>query len=163
MQHALEFAETGHLCIATLHAANSFQAIERIVSFFPEDARSQILLELSLNLKAIVAQRLVKLQQDTGRRVAIESMLNTPLASSHIRNGDTHALKEVIRKSAEEGMQLIDDALLELFKQGLIDKEEALSHADSANELRLKIKLLDQKLVTQANLSNISLIDKFQQ
>ena len=162
MQHALEFAETGHLCLATLHATNSFQAIDRIVSFFPEDGRAQILMELSLNLKAIVAQRLVKLKDNAGRRVAIESMLNTPLVSSHIRNGDTHSLKEVIKKSAEQGMQLIDDDLFELFKKGLIDRDEALTHADSANELRLKIKLLEQKSVSQPSLSSISLIDKFQ-
>jgi twitching motility protein PilU len=162
MQHALEFAETGHLCLATLHATNSFQAIERIVSFFPEDARSQILLDLSLNLKGIVAQRLVTLKDGSGRRVAAECLLNTPLATSHIRDGDTHALKEVIKKSREQGMQLIDDALFYLYKDGLIDRDEALNHADSSNELRLKIKLLENPSISDTNLSSISLIDKFQ-
>lgn len=160
MQHALEFAETGHLCLATLHAANTFQAIERIVSFFPRDARDHVLLDLSLNLRAVVAQRLVPLRDGRGRRVAIECLINTPLASSHIRKGDTPALKEVIKKSRELGMQLFDDALFSLYSDGLIEYEEALSHADSANELRLKIKLADQGNSQISEFENMTLMKK---
>lgn len=160
MQHALEFAETGHLCLATLHAANTFQAIERVVSFFPEDARAQILLDLSLNLRAIVAQRLVPLKEGQGRRVAIECLLNTPLAASHIRKGETPALKDVIRKSRELGMQLMDDALFELVSDDLVELDEALSHADSANELRLRIKLADGSGSQLSEFENMSLMKK---
>ncbi|HEB59244.1 MAG TPA: PilT/PilU family type 4a pilus ATPase [Gammaproteobacteria bacterium] len=143
MDHAIAFAETGHLCLATLHANNANQALDRIINFFPEDRRNQLLMDLSLNLKGMVAQQLIPTPDGKGRRVACEVLINTPLAADMIRKGEVHTLKELMAKSRQLGMQTFDQALYELYKEGEITYEDALTHADSANELRLMIKLGD--------------------
>jgi len=141
MQHAIAFAETGHLCLTTLHANNANQALDRIINFFPKDRRDQILLDLSLNLKAIIAQQLIPTPDRKGRRVAMEVLLNTPLASQMIKEGNVTGLKEVMGKSNNLGMRTFDQALYELYKAEEITYDDALHHADSANELRLMVKL----------------------
>lgn len=140
MEHALEFAETGHLCLSTLHANNANQAIDRIVNFFPEERHKQLFLDLSLNLQAIISQRLIP-TLDGKRAAAIEVLLNTPRVADLIKKGDVSAIKEVMVKSENIGMQTFDSALYKLFKQGLIPEEEALKNADSRNNLRLRIQL----------------------
>lgn len=140
MEHALEFAETGHLCVGTLHANNSNQALERIMNFFPEETHAQIRLNLSMNLKAIISQRLVKTVDD-GRKAAIEILVNTPRLADLIEKWDVGAIKEAMEKSANYGMQTFDQHLLRLWREGFITEEEALVHADALNDLRLKIKM----------------------
>ena len=141
MDHAVAFAETGHLCLATLHANNANQALDRIIHFFPTEMHQQVWMDLSLNLKAIVAQQLIPTPDGKGRRAAIEVLLNTPLAADMIRKGEVHELKPLMARSNEVGMQTFDQALYKLYSQGEITYEDALSHADSANDLRLLIKL----------------------
>lgn len=141
MSYAIAFAETGHLVLATLHANNANQAIDRIINFFPEEAQKQLLLDLSLNLKAIVAQQLAPRKSGHGRRAVVEILVNTPLAADLIRKGEVHRLKELMKKSREQGMITFDHALYELFQEGEISYEDALRYADSANEVRLMIKL----------------------
>lgn len=141
MDHAIAFAETGHLCLCTLHANNANQALDRIIHFFPADRHSQLWMDLSLNLKAIVAQQLIPTPDGNGRRACLEVLLNTPLASDLIRKGHVHELKELMKKSTELGMQTFDQALYDLYDAGEITYEDALSHADSPNDLRLMIKL----------------------
>ncbi|TBV15068.1 PilT/PilU family type 4a pilus ATPase [Stutzerimonas kirkiae] len=141
MEHAVAFAETGHLCLATLHANNANQALDRIINFFPADRHAQVWMDLSLNLKAIVAQQLIPTAAGKGRCAAIEVLLNTPLAADLIRKGEVHQLKDLMRRSGEQGMRTFDQALLELYRHGAITYEDALLHADSANDLRLMIKL----------------------
>lgn len=141
MEYAVAFAETGHLCLCTLHANNANQALDRIINFFPSDRHTQVWMDLSLNLKAIVAQQLLPTVDGHGRRAAIEVLVNTPLASDMIRKGEVHELKELMTKSGELGMQTFDQALLELYKDGDISYDVALAHADSPNDLRLMIKL----------------------
>ncbi|WP_145155730.1 PilT/PilU family type 4a pilus ATPase [Pseudomonas oryzihabitans] len=141
MEHALAFAETGHLCLATLHANNANQALDRIIHFFPADRHSQTWMDLSLNLKGIVAQQLVPTIDGQGRRAVIEVLLNTPLVADLIRKGEVHELKALMKKSGELGMQTFDQSLYELYRDGEITYEAALAHADSANDLRLMIKL----------------------
>lgn len=140
MEHALAFAETGHLCLSTLHANNSNQALDRIINFFPEERRNQLLLDLSLNLKAFVSQRLVP-TTDGKRTAAIEILLGTQLIRDLIQKGDIHAIKEAMEKSENVGMQTFDSHLLRLFKEGTISLEEALQNSDSPNNLKLKINL----------------------
>jgi twitching motility protein PilU len=140
MEHALAFAETGHLCLSTLHANNSNQALDRIINFFPEERRNQLLLDLSLNLKAFVSQRLVP-TIDGKRTAAIEILLGTQLIRDLIHKGDIHGIKEVMEKSENVGMQTFDSHLLRLFKEGTITLEEALQNSDSPNNLKLKINL----------------------
>jgi twitching motility protein PilU len=140
MEHALAFAETGHLVVTTLHATNANQALDRIINFFPEDRRAQLLMDLSLNLKAIVAQRLVPHISGFGRRVAVELMHNTPLVSDLILRGDIHLLRDTMKKG-QQGMKDFDHALFELYQAGEITQDEAIHHADSPNEVRLMIKL----------------------
>ena len=140
MEHAVAFAETGHLVFATLHANNANQALDRIVNFFPSDRRDQLLLDLSLNLRAFVAQQLIP-TVDGGRRAAIEILINTPLIGDLIKKGDVHEIKEIMSKSKELGMQTFDQALYELFNEGTVSYEDAIKHADSKNDLRLMIKL----------------------
>ncbi|MDD5463343.1 MAG: PilT/PilU family type 4a pilus ATPase [Methylococcales bacterium] len=140
MEHALAFAETGHLCLSTLHANNSNQALDRIINFFPEERRNQLLLDLSLNLKAFVSQRLVP-TIDGKRTAAIEILLATQLIRDLIHKGDIHGIKEVMEKSENVGMQTFDSHLLRLFKEGVITLEEALQNSDSPNNLKLKINL----------------------
>jgi twitching motility protein PilU len=141
MDHAVVFAETGHLCLGTLHANNANQALDRIINFFPADRQSQVWMDLSLNLKAIVAQQLVPTPDGKGRRAVIEVLLNTPLAADLIRKGEVHELKSLMKRSNELGMQTFDQSLYQLYSQGEITYEDALLHADSANDLRLLIKL----------------------
>ena len=141
MQHAITFAETGHLCLCTLHANNANQAIDRILHFFPEDMHGQIFMDLSLNLRGIVAQQLVRRADGKGRYPAIEILLNTPLISDLIRKGEVHKLKELMKNSRELGMQTFDQALYDLYSTGKISYEDALNSADSRNEVRLMIKL----------------------
>ncbi|WP_020679308.1 PilT/PilU family type 4a pilus ATPase [Marinobacterium rhizophilum] len=141
MQYGLAFAETGHLCMATLHANNANQALDRIISFFPPEHHNQIWMDMSLNLKAIVAQQLLPTTDGKGRRAAIEVLINTPLIQDLIRKAEVHEIKEVIKKSTNLGMQTFDQALFELYKEGTITYDVALAHADSANDLRLMIKL----------------------
>jgi twitching motility protein PilU len=141
MEHAIAFAETGHLCMGTLHANNANQALDRIINFFPEERRAQLLMDLSLNLRALVAQRLIPKKEGNGRMAAIEVMLNSPLISDLIFKGNVHEIKEIMKKSRQLGMQTFDMALFELYENGLISYEDALRNADSMNELRLQIKL----------------------
>jgi len=145
MDHAIAFAETGHLCLATLHANNANQAMDRIINFFPDDRRNQLLMDLSLNLKSIVAQQLIPAPDGQSRVLCAEILINTPLAADMIRKGEVHTLKELMSKSRENGMQTFDQALYELYRDGKITYEDAINHADSANELRLMIKLGDSK------------------
>jgi twitching motility protein PilU len=141
MEHAIAFAETGHLCLGTLHANSASQTIERIVNFFPEERRTQLLMDLSANLRAIVSQRLVRREDGRGRAAAIEILLNTPTIAERIFKGAFNELKGIMDRSRELGMRTFDWALFELYNEGLIGFEEALRNADSANELRLNIKL----------------------
>jgi twitching motility protein PilU len=141
MEHAITFAETGHLCMGTLHANNSNQTIDRIVNFFPEERRTQLLMDLSVNLRAIVSQRLVRTSDGLGRRAAIEILINTPAVAEQIFKGQFHEIKPIMEKSRELGMRTFDWALFELYNEGHIGYEEAIRNADSANELRLNIKL----------------------
>ncbi|MCG7908522.1 MAG: PilT/PilU family type 4a pilus ATPase [Candidatus Thiodiazotropha taylori] len=141
MEHAIAFSETGHLCLSTLHANNANQALDRIIHFYPEDHREQIFMDLSLNLKSIVAQQLIPKADGNGRRAAIEVLLNTPLASELIRKGEIHKLKELMKRSNEHGMITFDQHLYRLYEEGVISYENALAHADSANDVRLMIKL----------------------
>ncbi len=141
MDYAIAFAETGHLCLATLHANNANQALDRIINFFPEDRRDQLLMDLSLNLRALIAQQLIPTPDGKGRRVAVEILINTPLAADLIRKGEIHKLKELMKKSTQQGMKTFDQTLYELHAAGEITYEDAVQHADSANEVRLMIKL----------------------
>ena len=141
MEYAIAFAETGHLCLTTLHANSTNQALDRIINFFPEERRSQLLMDLSLNLKAVISQRLVPLRGGEGRVPAVEVMLNTPLMSDLIFKGNVHEMKELMSKSNEYGMITFDQALFELYEEGMITYEDALRNADSINDLRLRIKL----------------------
>ena len=141
MDYAVAFAETGHLCLATLHANSTHQAIDRIINFFPEERRHQLLMDLSLNLRAMVSQRLLPKKDGKGRVAAIEIMLNSPLISDLIFKGEVHEIKEIMKKSRELGMQTFDQALFDLYEAGRITYEDALRNADSINDLRLQIKL----------------------
>lgn len=141
MDFAVAFAETGHLCLATLHANSSNQALDRIINFFPEERRAQLLMDLSLNLKAVISQRLVPLKGRKGRAAAVEIMLNTPLVSDLIFKGAVHEIKEIMKKSRELGMQTFDQSLFDLHEADQITYEDALRNADSVNELRLAIML----------------------
>ena len=141
MQNAITFAETGHLCLATLHANNANQALDRILHFFPDEMRDQLLMDLSLNLKGIVAQQLIKRADGKGRYPAVEILINTPLAKDYIRKGEIHKIKELMKDSREQAMQTFDQALYDLYLSGKISYEDALNSADSRNEVRLMIKL----------------------
>ncbi len=145
MEHAIAFAETGHLCLGTLHANNSNQAIDRIINFFSEERRNQLLMDLSSNLRSIISQRLVRTTDGKGRRAAIEILLNTPIIAENILKGNFHVLKEMMTKSRELGMQTFDQALFDLYDSGQIGYEEAIRNSDSANELRLQIKLKSKR------------------
>ena len=141
MDHAVAFAETGHLCMATLHANSSNQALDRIINFFPEERRAQLLMDLSLNLKALVSQRLLPLQDGKGRIAAVEIMLNTPLVADMIFKGEVGEIKELMKRSRELGMQTFDQSLFELYEADKVTLEDALRNADSLNDLRLQVKL----------------------
>ncbi|HEY9094144.1 MAG TPA: PilT/PilU family type 4a pilus ATPase [Hydrogenophaga sp.] len=141
MEHAIQFSETGHLCLATLHANSANQALDRIINFFPEERRPQLLMDLSLNLRALISQRLIPRQDNKGRIAAVEIMLNSPLISDLIFKGEVAEIKEVMKKSTNIGMQTFDQALFQAFEANLITLEDALRNADSLNDLRLQIKL----------------------
>ncbi len=145
MDYAVQFAETGHLCLSTLHANNANQALDRIINLFPEERREQLLMDLSLNLKGIISQRLIRNEQGEGRAVAVEIMLNTPLVADLIEKGDVTEIKEVMGRSREQGMQTFDQSLFDLYEAGEIGYEDAIRNADSANELRLKVKLESER------------------
>ena len=159
MEHALAFAETGHLAISTLHANNANQALDRIINFFPEERRNQLLLDLSLNLRAFVSQRLIK-TVDGKRAAAVEILLGTPLVQDMIRRGDVHEIKEVMQKSENLGMQTFDRALYRLVENGSISAGEALKNADSPNNLRLSLSLNTDKVEKKATPASLSLIEK---
>jgi len=141
MQYGIQFSETGHLCLATLHANSANQALDRIINFFSEERRTQLLMDLSLNAKAFVSQRLIPRESGVGRVAAMEIMLNSPLIADLIFKGEVGHIKEIMAKSTRLGMQTFDQALFTLYEDGTISYEEAMRNADSKNELRLKIKL----------------------
>jgi twitching motility protein PilU len=145
MEHAVAFAETGHLCLATLHANSANQALDRIINFFPEERRDQLLMDLSLNLKALISQRLLPRQEGKGRVAAVEIMLNTPLISDLIFKGEVAEIKEIMKRSRELGMQTFDQSLFDLYEGQVVTYEDALRNADSVNDLRLQIKLHSQR------------------
>ncbi len=145
MEHAVAFAETGHLCMATLHANSANQALDRIINFFPEERRAQLLMDLSLNLRSLISQRLVPTEDGQGRVAAVEVLLNTPLISDMIFKGEVGEIKEIMRKSRNLGMQTFDQALFDLFESHSITFDDAIRNADSANDLRLQIKLNSQR------------------
>jgi twitching motility protein PilU len=145
MEHAIAFAETGHLCMCTLHANSANQALDRVINFFPEERRAQLLMDLSLNLKGMVSQRLVPKQDGKGRIAAVEIMLNTPLVSDLIFKGEVSEIKEIMKKSRNLGMQTFDQALFDLYENNVISYEDGLRNADSVNDLRLQIKLNSQR------------------
>jgi twitching motility protein PilU len=163
MEYAMTFSETGHLVLATLHANNANQALDRIINFFPEDARNQLLLDLSLNLKAVVAQQLIARKTGHGRRAVVEILINTPLAADMIRKGEVYKLKELMKKSTEQGMITFDQALFDLYQEGEISFEDALRLADSSNEVRLMIKLQGgsaQRAAMDRSIEGITLVDE---
>jgi twitching motility protein PilU len=144
MQQALTFAETGHLCLCTLHANNANQALDRIQSFFPAAMHNQVWMDLSLNLKSMVAQQLLPRKDGKGRTPVVEVLLNSPLVAEYIRKGEVHLIKELMAKSTELGMQTLDQSLVKAYKAELISKEDAIRFADSANDVRLQIKMHDR-------------------
>jgi twitching motility protein PilU len=145
MEHAIAFAETGHLCMATLHANSANQALDRVINFFPEERRAQLLMDLSLNLRAMISQRLIPKQDGKGRAAAVEIMLNSPLISDLIFKGEVSEIKEIMKKSRNLGMQTFDQALFDLYENNVVSFEDALRNADSLNDLRLQIKLNSQR------------------
>jgi twitching motility protein PilU len=155
MDHAIAFAETGQLCLATLHANNSNQAMDRIINFFPAERRQQLLMDLSLNVRAFISQRLLPRRDGQGRVPAVEVMLNSPLVSDLIFKGDISGIKEIMKRSRELGMQTFDQALFELYEAGAISYEDALRNADSLNDLRLQIKLHGQEAKDRNVMSGI--------
>ena len=162
MEYALAFAETGHLCMATLHANSSNQALDRIINFFPEERRTQLLNDLSLNLKGFISQRLIPRKGEKGRVAAVEILLNSPLISELILKGDIHGVKEIMAKSRDIGMQTFDQALFDLYEEDLITYDDALKNADSVNNLRLQIQLNSKKTATAGSgsaLDNLALTD----
>jgi len=153
MDHAVAFAETGHLCLATLHANSANQALDRIINFFPEERRAQLLMDLSLNLKALVSQRLLPRIEGKGRIAAVEVLLNSPLISDLIFKGEVGEIKEIMKRSREMGMQTFDQALFDLYEAGMVTYEDSLRNADSVNDLRLQIKL-NSRRAQNADLSS---------
>ncbi|MBI3546496.1 MAG: PilT/PilU family type 4a pilus ATPase, partial [Gammaproteobacteria bacterium] len=149
MEYAVAFAETGHLCMATLHANSANQALDRIINFFPEERRAQLLMDLSLNLKAVVSQRLVPRTNGKGRRAAIEILLNTPMVSDLIFKGEVHGLKDSMSKSKEAGMQTFDQALFDLYEAGEVSYEDAMRNADSVSEFKLNVKLNSKRRASE--------------
>ena len=141
MEYAIQFAETGHLCLATLHANSTNQAMDRIINFFSEERRQQLLMDMSLNLRSVISQRLVRTPDGEGRRAAVEILINTPLMADLILKGEIHEMKSLMARSTEAGMQSFDQALFTLIEDGGITVEEGLRNADSVNDLRLRLKL----------------------
>ena len=163
MEFAVAFAETGHLAVATLHANSANQALDRIINFFPQERKNQLLQDLSLNLKSVISQRLLRKPDGKGRVAAIEILLNSPLVSDLIMKGEVHGLKEIMAKSNDLGMKTFDQALFELYEKSKINYDEAMRNADSQNELRLRIKLeskLTEEKDLMADLGGLALKDK---
>lgn len=161
MEHAIAFAETGHLVLSTLHANNANQALDRMINFFPEDRRDQVFMDLSLNLRAVIAQQLVRRPDGKSRRPVVEILVNTPLASDLIRKGEVHKLKELMKRSTEQGMVTFDQALYKLYTDDEITYEDAILYADSANEVRLMIKLGGGEAERHAaRMNTVSLLDE---
>ncbi len=161
MEHAIAFAETGHLVLSTLHANNANQALDRMINFFPEDRRDQVFMDLSLNLRAVIAQQLIRRPDGKSRRPVVEVLVNTPLASDLIRKGEVHKLKELMKRSTEQGMITFDQALYKLYTDGEITYEDAILYADSANEVRLMIKLGGGDAERHAaRMNTVSLLDE---
>ena len=161
MELAMRFADTGHLCLATLHANSSTHALETIINFFPEERREQLLMDLSMNLRGMVSQRLLQKENGKGRAVVVEVLLNTPLIGELIIKGEFQKIKEVMKKGANQGMKTFDQALFEAFEKRLVSYEDALRHADSVNDLRLAIKLNSQRVRNQdlaAGTENLSIL-----
>lgn len=158
MEHAIQFAETGHLCMATLHANSANQALDRIINFFPEEKRDQLLMDLSLNLKSMISQRLIPLRDSKGRIPAVEVLINSPYVADLIFKGEVKEIKEVMKRSREGGMQTFDQALFDLYEAGRISYEDALRNADSVNDLRLQIKL-HSKREDRAGLNKLDHLD----
>jgi twitching motility protein PilU len=164
MEYGIQFAETGHLVLATLHANSSNQALDRIINFFPDERREQLLMDLSLNLRALVSQRLVPRESGSGRIAAMEIMLNSPLIQDLIFKGKVQEIKEVMSRSTRLGMKTFDQALYDLYETGFISYEDALRNADSKNELRLKIKLESKREVKNLDDGGtLSMVDEDQQ
>ncbi|MDX1513158.1 MAG: PilT/PilU family type 4a pilus ATPase [Gammaproteobacteria bacterium] len=166
MDQAIQIAETGHLALATIHANNANQVLDRIINFFPEDRREQLLLDLSLNLRAIVSQRLIPEQDGVGRAAAVEILLNTPLVSDFISEGEVEKIKEIMERSIEEGMQTFDQALFDLYENQVIARDAALRNADSTNDLRYRIKLYSKRFKAEepessADFTMVEEADKF--
>jgi len=159
MDYAVAFAETGHLCLATLHANSTNQALDRIINFFPEERRAQLLMDLSLNVRAFVAQRLIPRRDGKGRVPAVEVMLNSPLVSDLIFKGNVGEIKDLMKRSRELGMQTFDQSLFDLYEAGLITYEDALRNADSLNDLRLDIKLKGKEAKNRNMFSGIGNLD----
>jgi twitching motility protein PilU len=156
MEYAIQFSDTGHLVLATLHASSSNQALDRIINFFPDERREQLLMDLSLNIRALISQRLIPREGGLGRIAAMEIMLNSPLVQDLIFKGEVTRIKEVMARSTRMGMKTFDQALFELYEAGLIGYEDALRNADSKNELRLRVKLdskREQKVPDHGDLS----------
>ena len=151
MEYGIQFAETGHLCLATLHANSANQALDRVINFFPEEKRNQLLMDMSLNIKSIISQRLLPRESGEGRVAAMEILMQTPLVSDLISKGEVVQLKEVMKKGNRLGMNTFDQALYDLFEAGSISYEEALKNADSKNEIRLRIKLESKRAATDPN------------
>lgn len=159
MEHAIAFAETGHLCLATLHANSANQALDRIINFFPEERRAQLLMDLSLNLKSIISQRLIPLEKGAGRIPAVEVLINSPFISDLIFKGKVADIKEVMKQSRDSGMQTFDQALFDLYEEGVIKYEDALRNADSVNDLRLQIKLNSKRGHKQDDTTGLSVVE----
>jgi len=162
MEYSIQFSETGHLCLATLHANSANQALDRIINFFPEDRRRQLLMDLSLNVRAFISQRLVPREIGAGRVAAVEIMLHSPLIADLIFKGEVGQIKEIMAKSTRLGMQTFDQALFALYEENLISYEEAMRNADSKNELRLRIKLESQRdsAATDQEVENLQVIEE---
>ena len=160
MDYAIAFAETGHLCLATLHANNANQAMDRIINFFPPERHNQLFMDLSLNLKAVIAQQLIPTPDGSGRVPAVEVLIGTPLVQDKIRAGEVHELKEIMKRSGEQGMRTFDQHLYQLYQEGRITYDEAIRHADSANEVRLQARLGsdDREEQLEAAASDMSLL-----
>jgi len=162
MEYGIQFSETGHLCLATLHANSANQALDRIINFFPEERRTQLLMDLSLNTKGFVSQRLVPRETGVGRVAAMEIMLNSPLIADLIFKGEVGQIKEVMAKSTRLGMQTFDQALFDLYDDNVISYEEAMRNADSKNELRLRIKLESKResSIAEKQAASLKIVDE---
>jgi twitching motility protein PilU len=160
MEYAIQFSDTGHLVLATLHASSSNQALDRIINFFPDDRREQLLMDLSLNMRALISQRLIPRESGQGRIAALEIMLHSPLIQDLIFKGEIARIKEVMARSTRQGMKTFDQALFELFEAGFISYEDAIRNADSKNELRLRVKLESKRERKELDHGSLALLEE---